>query len=101
MSGGSDFEVLVWKKKRALTAGGTIEVLPKASGGGVLEIVIRPRNGRGAPFHFVVHERGAELISSALTARIGSEKRQMKLDDHNVLQELDALLERRNIRSRT
>jgi hypothetical protein len=49
MSGGSDFEVLVWKKKRALTAGGTIEVLPKASGGGVLEIVVRPRNGRGAP----------------------------------------------------
>ena len=82
-------------------AGARIEVLPKASGGGVVEIVVRPRNGRGAPFHFVVHERGAELISSALKARIGLEERQMKLDDQNVLQELDALLERGSIRSRT
>jgi|SRR5689334_21298034 hypothetical protein len=91
-----DFEVLVWKKKCALTAGGTIEILPNASRGGVLEIVVRPRSGPGAPFHIVVHQKGAELISSALEAQIRSERRQTNLADQNVLKELDALLERRS-----
>ena len=96
-----DFEVLVWKKKHALAAGGTVEVLPKASRGGVVEMVVRPRSGAGAPFHVVVHQQGAELICSALKAQIRSEKQQPDLTDQNVLKELDALLERHTNRSVT